>query len=44
MRPHFVKARIKVHVCADGSMPSSRRRRIGRYDQKGTIRDPKSAA
>jgi hypothetical protein len=45
MRPHFVKARVKVHVYADGSHavfhgPGC----IGRYDENGTIRDPKNAA
>jgi transposase len=45
MRPHFVKARVKVHVYPDGSHALFHGPRcIGRYDQKGTIRDAKNAA
>ena len=45
MRPHFVKARVKVHVYADGSHAVFHGPRcIGRYDENGTIRDAKSAA
>jgi Helix-turn-helix domain len=45
LRPHFVKARVKVHVYPDGSHavfhgPSC----IGRYDENGAIRDAKNAA
>jgi hypothetical protein len=43
MRPHFVKARVKVHVYADGSHAVFHGPRcIGRYDQNGTIRDAKT--
>ena len=39
MRPHFVKARVKVHVYADGSHALFHGPRcIGRYDEKGTIK------
>ena len=45
MRPHFVRARVKVHVYADGSHAVFHGPRcIGRYDDKGTIKDAKSAA
>ena len=45
MRPHFVKARVKVHVYADGSHAVFHGPRcIGRYDENGTIRDAKNAA
>ena len=45
MRPHFVKARVKVHVYSDGSHALFHGPRcIGRYDQNGTIRDAKNAA
>ena len=45
MRPHFVKARVKVHVYPDGSHAVFHGPRcIGRYDEKGTIRDAKRAA
>jgi len=45
MRPHFVKARVKVHVYADGSHAVFHGPRcIGRYDQNGVIRDAKNAA
>ena len=45
MRPHFVKARVKVHLYPDGSHalfhgPPC----IGRYDQNGTIRVATNAA
>ncbi len=39
MRPHFVKARVKVHVYPDGSHAVFHGPRcIGRYDQKGRLR------
>src|SRR6202162_4526879 len=45
MRPHFVKGRVKVHVHPHGSHALFHGpRRIGRYDQNGTIRDAKNAA
>jgi hypothetical protein len=45
MRPHFVKARVKVHVYSDGSHAVFHGPRcIGRYDQNGAIRDAKNAA
>jgi transposase len=45
LRPHFVKARVKVHVYADGSHALFHGPRcIGRYDQNGDIRDLKRAA
>jgi transposase len=45
MRPHFVRARVKVHVYADGSHALFHGLRcIGRYDKNGTIRDAKNAA
>jgi transposase len=45
LRPHFVKARVKVHVYPDGSHALFHGPRcIGRYDEKGAIRDAKSAA
>ena len=45
MRPHFVKARVKVRVYADGSHAVFHGPRcIGRYDANGAIRDAKSAA
>ena len=45
MRPHFVKARVKVHVYPDGSHALFHGPRcIGRYDEKGAIRDAKNAA
>ena len=38
MRPHFVKARVKVHVYPDGSHALFHGPRcIGRYDEKGAI-------
>ena len=45
MRPHFVKARVKVHVYPDGSHAVFHGPRcIGRYDENGAIRNAKSAA
>ena len=45
MRPHFVKARVKVHLYPDGSHALFHGPRcIGRYDDKGAIRDAKNAA
>ena len=48
MRPHFVKARVKVHVYPDGSHALFHGPRcIGRYDQKGGLKEvnpAKSAA
>src|ERR1700691_3559160 len=45
MRPHFVRARVKVHVDADGSHAVFHgTRSIGRYDENGTITDAKTAA
>ena len=45
MRPHFVKARVKVHLYPDGSHAVFHGPRcIGRYDQKGSIRETKDAA
>ena len=41
MRPHFVKARVKVHVYPDGSHAVFHGPRcIGRYDEKGALRQP----
>ena len=40
MRPHFVKARVKVHVYPDGSHAVFHGPRcIGRYDEKGALKD-----
>jgi transposase len=40
MRPHFVKARVKVHVYPDGSHALFHGPRcIGRYDEKGRLKD-----
>ncbi len=45
LRPHFVKAKVKVHLYPDGSHAIFHRPRcIGRYDQKGAIREAKIAA
>ena len=45
LRPHFVKARVKVHVYADGSHAVFHGPKcIGRYDENGAIRDAKFAA
>ena len=42
MRAHFVRARVKIHVYADGSHAVFHGPRcIGRYDENGTIRDAK---
>jgi hypothetical protein len=39
MRPHFVKARVKVHVYPDGSHALFHGPRcIGRYDEEGRLR------
>jgi len=44
-RAHFVKARVKVHVYSDGSHALFHGpRRIGRYDENGSLRDAKNAA
>jgi hypothetical protein len=40
MRPHFVKARVKVHFDPDGSHAVFHGPRcIGRYDEKGRLKD-----
>jgi hypothetical protein len=40
MRPHFVKARVKVHVYPDGSHAVFHGPRcIGRYDANGALKD-----
>ncbi len=40
MRPHFVPARVKVHVYPDGSHAVFHGPRyIGRYDEKGRLKD-----
>ena len=45
MRPHFVKARVKVHLYPDGSSAVFHGPRcIGRYDEKGTLRETQDAA
>ena len=45
LRPHFVKARVKVHLYPDGSHAVFHGPRcIGRYDEKGAVRDTKNAA
>ena len=45
LRPHFVKATVKVHLYPDGSHALFLGPRcIGRYDTQGAIRDVKSAA
>ncbi len=45
LRPHFVKAKVKVHLYPDGSHGLFLGPRcIGRYDAQGAIRDVKSAA
>lgn len=44
MRPHFVRARVKVHVYPDGSHAVFHGPRcIGRYDEKGRPKDALSA-
>ncbi|HEY3623640.1 MAG TPA: hypothetical protein VGL12_14855, partial [Roseiarcus sp.] len=41
MRPHFVKARVKVHVYADGSHAVFHGPRcIGRYNENGALKPP----
>ena len=45
MRPHFVRAKVRVHVYPDGSCALFHGPRcIGRYDENGAIRDAKNAA
>jgi transposase len=45
MRPHFVKARVKVHLYPDGSHAVFHGPRcIGRYDANGLIREAQNAA
>jgi hypothetical protein len=40
MRPHFVRARVKVHVYPDGSHAVFHGPRcIGRYDERGRLKD-----
>ena len=44
MRPHFVKARVKVHVYSDGSHAVFHGPRcIGRYDENGALKPPSDA-
>jgi transposase len=45
MRPHFVKARVRVHVYPDGSHALFHGPRcIGRYDQNGRLTETRRAA
>jgi transposase len=45
LRPHFVKARVKVHVYLDGSHAVFHGPRcIGRYDENGNLKPLKAAA
>ena len=45
LRPHFVKARVKVHLYSDGSHAVFHGPRcIGRYDEKGALKEMKNAA
>ena len=45
MRPHFVKARVKVHLNPDGSHALFHGPRcIGRYDDKGALKQPNDDA
>jgi transposase len=45
MRPHFVRARVRVHVYPDGSHAVFHGPRcVGRYDANGGLRDAKNAA
>jgi len=45
MRPHFVKARVKVHLYPDGSHAVFHGPRcIGRYDEKGALKEMRNAA
>jgi hypothetical protein len=44
MRPHFVRARVKVHVYSDGSHALFHGPRcIGRYDERGALKDREQA-
>ena len=44
MRPHFVRARVKVHVYPDGSLAVFHGPRcIGRYDEKGGLKEADDA-
>jgi hypothetical protein len=44
MRPHFVRARVKVHVYSDGSHAVFHGPRcIGRYDETGALKDREQA-
>jgi transposase len=44
LRPHFVRARVKVHVYSDGSHAVFHGPRcIGRYDERGTLKDREQA-
>ena len=43
MRPHFVRARVKVHLYPDGSHAVFHGPKcIGRYDENGRLKDPAS--
>src|SRR5258708_34949700 len=43
MRPHFVRARVKVHVYPDGSYALFHGPRcIGRYDENGRLKEAAS--
>ena len=45
MRPHFVKARVRVHVYPDGSHALFHGPRcIGRYDENGRLTETRRAA
>ena len=45
MRRHFVKARVRVHIYPDGSHAVFHGPRcIGRYDEKGRLRETRRAA
>jgi transposase len=45
LRPHFVRAQVKVHLYSDGSHAVFHGPRcIGRYDDKGAIKDANNAA
>ena len=45
LRPHFVKARVKVHLYPDGSHAVFHGPRcIGRYDEKGALKEMRNAA
>ena len=44
LRPHFVRARVKVHVYSDGSHALFHGPRcIGRYDERGALKDREQA-